>query len=93
VIDASESAFDARAAWHLSPLVSLRDEEFGAMAYHHGNRRLVFLKSRKLVEVVRELHEHESADAAIDALVGADEHSQYVVALASLAKSEVLCVG
>jgi putative mycofactocin binding protein MftB len=93
VIDASQCAFDAREPWHLSPLVSLRDEEFGAMAYHHGNRRLVFLKSRKLVDVVRELHEHESADAAIDALVGDDDHAQYIAALASLAKSEVLCVG
>jgi putative mycofactocin binding protein MftB len=93
VIDASESAFDARESWRLSPLVSLRDEEFGAMAYHHGNRRLVFLKSRKLVDVVRGLHEHESANAALLATVSPDEHLQYVAALASLAKSEVLYVG
>ena len=48
---ASSSAvtFDASAPWSLSPEVSLRDEAFGALAYHHGNRRLVFLKSRELV--------------------------------------------
>ena len=49
--------------------MALRDESFGALAYHYGNRRLVFLKSRTLVELVSSLGEYPSAAEAIDALV------------------------
>jgi putative mycofactocin binding protein MftB len=82
--------FDATAPWQLNESVSLRDESFGALAYHHGTRRLVFLKSRELVEVVRRVGEFASADDALDALVPADQRGRYVSALASLARSEVL---
>jgi putative mycofactocin binding protein MftB len=82
--------FDASAPWSLNAQVSLRDEAFGALAYHHGTRRLVFLKSRELVELVRQLDQFESAHAAIDELVPADQHDRYVGALASLAHSEIL---
>jgi putative mycofactocin binding protein MftB len=82
--------FDASAPWSLNAQVSLRDEAFGALAYHHGTRRLVFLKSRELVELVRRLDEFESADAAVDELVPADQHDRYVSALTSLARSEIL---
>ena len=89
---ASPSAvtFDASAPWSLSAQVSLRDESFGALAYHHGNRRLVFLKSRELVELVRRLEEFESADVAIAAVVAPDQHDRYVKALSSLVTSEIL---
>ncbi len=83
-------AFDASAPWRLNEQVSLRDESFGALAYHHGTRRLVFLKSRELVEIVRRVGEFESADAAIDALAPASQHDRYVGALSSLARSEIL---
>lgn len=83
-------AFDATAPWQLNNQVSLRDESFGALAYHHGTRRLVFLKSRELVDVVRRLAEFESAEAALDALVPEDQRGRYLTALASLARSEVL---
>jgi putative mycofactocin binding protein MftB len=86
----SDVAFDASAPWHLNEQVSLRDESFGALAYHHGTRRLVFLKSRELVDVVRRVGEFESANAAIDALVPASQHDRYVDALSSLARSEIL---
>ena len=82
--------FDASAPWSLNEQVSLRDEAFGALAYHHGTRRLVFLKSRELVELVRSLDHFESADAAIDELVATDQRDRYVAALASLARSEIL---
>jgi putative mycofactocin binding protein MftB len=82
--------FDASAAWRLNEQVSLRDESFGALAYHHGTRRLVFLKSRELVDVVRRLSEFASADAALEDLVPAQQRGRYVAALASLAHSEVL---
>ena len=82
--------FDPTTAWQLNEQVSLRDESFGALAYHHGTRRLVFLKSRELVEVVRRLSEFESAHAALDALVPTDQRSRYVIALTSLVKSEIV---
>jgi putative mycofactocin binding protein MftB len=82
--------FDASASWSLNAQVSLRDEAFGALAYHHGTRRLVFLKSRELVELVRQLDAFESADAAIAQFAPAEQHDRYVTALSSLARSEIL---
>jgi putative mycofactocin binding protein MftB len=86
----TNTTFDASAHWELSAQVSLRDEEFGALAYHHVNRRLVFLKSRDLVNLVRRLGEFENAREALDALIGVHEHDRYLVALSSLAQSELL---
>jgi len=82
--------FDASAPWQLSEQVSLRDEAFGALAYHHGNRRLVFLKSPELVALVRGLAEYSSAHEAIDAFVTPGQHQRYVAALSSLFRSELL---
>jgi putative mycofactocin binding protein MftB len=90
VTSTTTELFDDSAYWQLSPDVSLRDEMFGALAYHHGNRRLVFLKSRELVELVRRLGDFASAHAALDALIEAGQRERYVVALSSLAKSELL---
>ncbi len=84
--------FDASAPWRLDAQVSLRDEEFGALAYHHGNRRLVFLKSRALVDLVRSLENFDSATAAIAQFAPGLEHKRYEEALATLARSEVLSV-
>jgi len=83
-------AFDASQYWQLSEKVSLRDEEFGALAYHHVNRRLIFLKSRELVDVVRRLGDFESADDAVNSLVAPDQHDRYVTALAALEKSALI---
>lgn len=85
--------FDPTAPWHLNEQVSVRDESFGALAYHHGTRRLVFLKSRELVEVVRRMSEFDSADAALEELVAADQRARYLTALTSLVRSEILCEG
>jgi len=77
--------------WGLSPSVALRPEPFGALAYHFGNRKLIFLKAPELVEVVRGL-----ADAADvrSALVAADVPEAawpaYLAALANLATSDML---
>lgn len=65
--------FDSTRRWQLSPNVSLRHESFGALAYHHLTRRLVFLKSPQLVDLVRELQTHSSADAA---LLGASDGTE-----------------
>ncbi len=82
--------FDPDRAWRVHPQVAFRDESFGALAYHYGTRRLLFLKSRPLVELVSALDQYESATAAIEALVPENERAQYTRALARLAKSEVI---
>ena len=87
---ATTDQFDASASWSLNPQVSLRDESFGALAYHHGTRRLVFLKSRELVELVRKLADFDSANAAIEQIAPATQRDRYVTALSSLARSEIL---
>ena len=74
----------------MHPKVALRDESFGALAYHYGNRRLLFLKSRTLVELVRSLQRFDTAAAAVDSLIGPDERDRYHRALARLASSEVI---
>jgi mycofactocin biosynthesis protein MftB len=83
-------AFAVEQAWRLNPQVALRDESFGALAYHYGNRRLVFLKSRLLVDLVSSLHDYPSAAAAIGALVPDGRQDSYRRALARLAASEVI---
>lgn len=86
----SIDVFDESSHWELSAQVSLRDESFGALAYHHGNRRLVFLKSRDLVELVRRLGEFDNVGAALDELVASDQRARYVAALTSLHRSGLL---
>lgn len=84
-------AFDLNRAYRLNPAATLRPEPFGALAYHFGNRRLSFLKTRQLVTVVRLLESHESAaDALAAAGVPARERTRYAAALAALADSEVI---
>ena len=68
LLTAPEVAFDLERRYALHPQVALRSEPFGALAYHYGNRRLTFLRSESLVELVRGLDRHPSAAAALDAL-------------------------
>jgi putative mycofactocin binding protein MftB len=84
--------FEPDRPWRVHPQVALRDESFGALAYHYGTRRLMFLKSRTLVALVSSLDQHESATAAIAAVVPEAERSTYRRALARLAASEVIDV-
>lgn len=88
--DVAPASFDALAAWEVSPDVSLRDEEFGALAYHHGTRRLVFLKSSELVSLVTCLGQHDSAEGALDALVAAPDRARYRRALDLLAAAGII---
>ena len=84
-------AFDLRRAYRLNPAATLRPEPFGALAYHFGNRRLSFLKSRQLVTVVRLLSSYDSAADALDAAgVPAGQRARYASALAVLANSEII---
>ena len=85
-------AFDVDGAYRLHPQVALRPEPFGALAYHYGNRKLVFLKTTTMLNVVRSLADHASVGAALTAVgVPSTRHSQYVQALADLERSEIIC--
>jgi putative mycofactocin binding protein MftB len=78
-------------ACELHPQVALRPEPFGALAYHYGNRRLVFLKHPDVVTVVRSLSEHDTLRTALNAN-GVEPHRwpSFVAAIDSLRKSEIV---
>ena len=77
--------------WRVAPQVALRPEPFGALVYHFGTRRLTFLKSRQLFEVVRTLADHDSARDACRAVgVADDEMPRYEKALATLADTGMI---
>jgi putative mycofactocin binding protein MftB len=82
--------FDASVPWRLSSDVSLRDESFGALAYHHGNRRLVFLKSTELVALVGRLERFASADEALDGLDDGRARASFHRALHALADAGII---
>ena len=63
-------AFDVDGAYRLHPQVALRPEPFGALAYHYGNRKLVFLKTTTMLNVVRSLADHASATSSSAAAPG-----------------------
>ncbi|TQM30373.1 mycofactocin radical SAM maturase [Nocardia bhagyanarayanae] len=82
---------DLDARWQLHPRVALRPEPFGALLYHFGTRKLSFLKSPRVVEIVRSLPEHASARSALRAAGVADEGAApYVRALAQLAEGDMI---
>jgi putative mycofactocin binding protein MftB len=66
--------------------VALRPEPFGALVYHFGTRRLSFLKTQQLVDVVSGLERHPDVHSALDAAGVAEEQlPAYLRALAGLA--------
>ncbi len=81
-------AFDPARPFRVSPSVALRPEPFGALVYHFGTRRLSFLKTLQLVDVVTGLEHHDDVHAAI-AAAGVEEPQRpaYLRALAGLAAS------
>ena len=78
-------------AWTLSPSVALRRERFGALAYHFGNRKLIFLKKPELVAVVQALAEHQDARSALLASgVAEAQHQAYAEVLEGLAARDII---
>ncbi len=78
-------------ALELHPQVALRPEPFGALAYHYGNRRLVFLKHVDVVAVARSLADHPSLAAALQAAeIDPGRWPSFAVAFESLRTSEVI---
>ena len=77
----------------LHPQVALRPEPFGALAYHYGNRRLVFLKHPDMVAVARALGDHDCFASALTACGVAEARwPSFVSAFQSLQESQVVVV-
>ena len=77
----------------LHPQVAVRPEPFGALAYHYGNRRLIFLKHPDVVAVVRDAANHGSLrDVLVSNGIAESRWPSFVSALDSPAKSEVIRV-
>jgi len=75
----------------LHPRVAVRPEPFGALAYHYGTRRLVFLRHPDVVHVVESLGDHESLEATLRACdVAESRWPSFVSAIASLHAAEVI---
>jgi putative mycofactocin binding protein MftB len=90
--DADRPGFDLDAPWRLHPQVAVRPESFGALLYHFGTRRLSFLKSPAMAEVVKSLGDHDSArSACLAAGVAPVALPTYEKTLAVLAGSSMIC--
>ena len=75
----------------LDPQVALRPEPFGALAYHYGNRRLIFLKHPDVVRVVKVLGDHDTvADALRACDIAESRWPSFVSALESLERSQLV---
>lgn len=75
----------------LHPQVALRPEPFGALAYHYGNRRLVFLKHADMVRVARALAHHDTlADALTACEIDERRWPSFAGAFESLQRSEIV---
>jgi putative mycofactocin binding protein MftB len=88
--EASGTGFDASLPYELHPDVGLRREAFGAIAYHYGSRRLTFLKSVSLADLLEALPRYDSARAGVQAHAGPSESETLERALAGLAASGVI---
>ncbi len=80
-------------AYEIAGQVAIRPEPFGALAYHYGNRRLVFLRRPELVALLRNLGAHDSLAGALEATgIDPSRWPSFVKALASLEESEIVRV-
>lgn len=78
-------------AFALHPQVALRPEPFGALAYHYGNRKLIFLKHPDVVRLVSALADHPTlSEAMIAAGIAEARWPVFERAVASLVESEML---
>lgn len=77
--------------WALDPSVALRSEPFGALAYHFGTRKLIFLKTPQLAGLLKTFDGHTTVrDALCSSELPEAQWSAYVDALAGLAESSII---
>jgi putative mycofactocin binding protein MftB len=79
----------------LDSMVALRPEPFGALAYHYGNRKLIFLKHPDVVRVVQYLGDNIDPECTVaDALtacnIAESRWPSFERALGALTESEML---
>ena len=87
----SAPGFDPASRHGLHPQVALRPEPFGALAYHYGNRRLTFVRSQEVVDLLRDLDRYPSVtDAVIASGIEPRRHPSVLRALDQLWRSEVI---
>jgi len=80
---------DSRLA--LDTRVALRPEPFGALAYHYGNRKLIFLRHPDVVRVVRSLDgDRTLAQTLEDCEIDESRWPAFERALRALTESEML---
>lgn len=90
-MSADPPGFDPAQPWRLNAGVALRDESFGALAYDFSTRRLSFLKTRLLVDVVRGLECAPDVHSALSAAnVPQGDWTTYLGALEGLAHSGMI---
>jgi putative mycofactocin binding protein MftB len=83
-------AFDVSLAYEKHPQVAIRTEGFGGLAYHYGNRRLIFLKAPELVALVESLGDFPAARDALAACVPEPRRRSCELALSRLLDSGVI---
>ena len=77
--------------FELHPQVAVRPEPFGALAYHYGNRRLVFLRHPDVVRVVNELGGHDTVAETLTACeIDQRRWPSFTAALTNLEESQVI---
>ena len=80
-------------ACELNPQVALRPESFGALAYHYGNRKLIFLKHPDVVAVVRDIADFATVQEALDAhSIAPERWPGFIEAIDSLITSDIIRV-
>jgi putative mycofactocin binding protein MftB len=83
---------DPSRPYRLHPQVALRPEPFGALAYHYGNRRLSFVRSAEVVDLLESLDQFDSLDGALAASpIDPARYPAVLRALGQLHASEMLC--